>query len=82
MKAEPNYNIGEFDEDTSLFVTLSGSGKIKNGAVKSANGTVAGTLGCGCYYYGHTSPTKVIWWYGVSDIVSDIASVYGTWRIS
>ena len=82
LKAEPNYNIGLFDEDTSLFVTLSGSGKIKNGQIKSANGTAAGTLGCGCYYYGHTSPTRVIWWYGVSDSVSDIASVHGTWRIS
>lgn len=33
LKAEPSYNIGPFDEDTSLYVTLSGKGKIKNGKV-------------------------------------------------
>ena len=26
LMAEPSYNIGEFDEDTSLFVTLAGKG--------------------------------------------------------
>ena len=26
LAAEPNYNIGEFDEDTSLYVTCSGKG--------------------------------------------------------
>lgn len=82
MMAEPSYNIGEFDEDTSLFVTLAGKGQIKNGKVKRANGTVSGTLGCGCYAYGHISPTRMIWQYGVSDIVTDIAAVHGTWRIS
>ena len=82
LMAEPSYNIGLFDEDTSLFVTLAGKGRLKNGRVKTANGSVAGTLGCGCYAYGHVSPTRVIWWYGVSDIVTDVAAVHGTWRIN
>lgn len=82
LMAEPSYNIGEFDEDTSLFVTLAGKGRLKNGRVKTASGSVAGTLGCGCYAYGHVSPTRVIWWYGVSDIVTDVAAVHGTWRIN
>ena len=82
LMAEPSYNIGEFDEDTSLFVTLAGKGTLKNGKIKSANGYASGTLGCGCYAYGHISPTRIIWWYGVSDVVSDVAAVYGTWRIS
>jgi len=82
LMAEPSYNIGEFDEDTSLFVTLAGKGRMRNGRIRTAKGTVAGTLGCGCYAYGHVSPTRVIWWYGVSDIVTDVAAVHGTWRMN
>ena len=82
LKAEPSYNIGEFDEDTSLFVTLSGKGKMKNGQIKTANGYVTGTLGCGCYAYGHISPTRVIRWEGASDVVTDIAAVHGTWKMT
>lgn len=81
LMAEPNYNIGQFDEDTSLFVTLAGKGTIRNEQIKNAKGSVAGTLGCGCYAYGHVSPTRIIWWYGISDIVTDVAAVYGSWRI-
>ena len=81
IMAEPNYNIGAFDEDTSLFVTLAGKGTIRNGKIQSAKGYVAGTLGCGCYAYGHKSPTRIIKQHGVSDNVTDIASVHGTWQI-
>lgn len=61
MIAEPSYNIGEVDEDTSLYVTLAGKGIIRNGKIHSASGNASGTLGCGCYDYGHTSPTRLIW---------------------
>ena len=80
--AEPSYNIGALDEDTSLYVTLAGIGTIKDEKIKSVQGFVVGTLGCGCMAYGHTSPTRRIWWYGISDIVTDVAAVKGTWRIS
>jgi len=86
LEAEPNYNIGEVDEDTSLFVTLSGSGttsksKIKGCVVPSKlSGTVSGTLGCGCMAYGHTSPTRLIGPCGpYYCAVTDVAAVYGTW---
>ena len=81
LVAEPSYNIGELDEDTSLYITLSGKGSIKNNAIKTANGVVTGTLGCGCYAYGHTSPTRLWWLYGVTSEVSDVAAVYGKWSI-
>ena len=32
--AEPSFNIGPIDEDTSLYVTLSGKGTIKNFKIK------------------------------------------------
>ena len=82
LMAEPSYNIGEFDEDTSLFVTLAGHGSMKNGKIKTASGNVAGTLGCGCYAYGHVSPTRVIRWEGTSNVVTDIAAVHGTWKMT
>lgn len=82
LMAEPNYNIGAFDEDTSLFIDLAGKGSMKKDQIKTANGFVAGTLGCGCYYYGHVSPTRLIWWYGISPYVSDIAAVYGKWTMT
>lgn len=79
--AEPSYNIGEVDEDTSLYITLSGKGNIRKSQIGMAQGLVSGTIGCGCYAYGHISPTRTIWWWGVSSNVIDIASVYGNWCI-
>lgn len=80
--AEPSYNIGEFDEDTSLYITLAGKGTIDaNGAIKKAQGYAAGTLGCGCRAYGHTSPTRELGYNGATDNVTDVASVYGTWTL-
>ena len=79
--AEPSFNIGPIDQDTSLYVTLSGKGNIKNSKIKLAKGYVSGTLGCGCTAYGHISPTRLWWLYGVSSVVDDVAAVYGTWQI-
>ena len=42
-------------------------------------GNVAGTLGCGCMAYGHTSPTRIAGSCGASSVVDDVASVYGSW---
>ena len=82
IAAEPSYNIGQFDEDTSLYITISGKGTINTkGLMSKANGYVAGTLGCGCMAYGHKSPTRTIGYNGVTDTVSDVAAVYGTWTL-
>lgn len=82
LEAEPNYAIGEMDEDNGLYVTLSGRGRVssKTGKMTNLTGTLGGTLGCGCYGYGHISPTRVLWWLGPSLQVDDVAAVYGTWR--
>lgn len=86
LDAEPNYNKGEDNEDNSLLITLAGKGWTK--AVSSGRrmymikGNLAGTLGCGCYAYGHTSPTRVAAWRGPSCIVDDVAAVWGSWTAS
>lgn len=80
--AEPSYNIGELNDDTSLYVTLSGQGKLaSDGKVKIANGYVAGTIGCGCKAYGHISPTRKIGIDGPTGQVDDVAATYGRWRM-
>lgn len=108
LDAEPDYSIGEDDEDNSLLVTLSGTGSMstvsvygyeevwhgsgkraystkkrvllrKYKRIKSLNGKVAGTLGCGCRAYGHKSPTRVMGPYGATCSVDDVAKVQGTW---
>ena len=82
LAAEPNYNIGEFDEDTSLYITLAGKGTIDSkGVLRKVSGYAAGTLGCGCMAYGHISPTRTIGYYGATDQVDDVAAVYGTWSL-
>lgn len=80
--AEPSYNIGEYDEDTSLFVTIAGKGTVhKDGYVSSASGYVAGSLGCGCMAYGHVSPTRKLGRHGATSQVADVAAVHGTWHM-
>lgn len=80
--AEPSYNIGELDEDTSLYITLAGKGTIGSfGKIKAVRGYVAGTLGCGCMAYGHISPTRTIGYNGATDNVTDVASVFGIWSM-
>ena len=84
LAAEPSYNIGEFDEDNALYVTLAGKGSFdtKHKMLKSASGYLAGTLGCGCMAYGHVSPTRQIGYFGpINDDVDDVAAVYGRWSI-
>lgn len=90
IDAEPSYNVGEDDPDNSLLCTMSGRGTTKKYKVsgcpkdtryiKTITGNLAGTLGCGCSAYGHISPTRVAGERGASDIVDDVAAIYGTWR--
>ena len=73
LEAMPSYAAGpEPNEDNSLVVTLAGRGTSSG---KSLHGAVSGQIGCGCYEYGHVSPTR-IWG---QDTVVDTAAVYGTW---
>ena len=81
IAAEPSYNIGQVDEETSLYITLAGKGTIAKGHIKQANGCASGTLGCGCAAYGHMSPTRTIGADGSTDEVSDIGAVFGTWTL-
>lgn len=85
LDAEPSYNKGADDEDNSLIITLSGHGtcakdkKANRQYIKNLKGTLAGTLGCGCYAYGHKSPTRKANYCGHTDQVVDVAAVSGTW---
>lgn len=84
LDAEPSYNKGTDDPDNSLLIVLSGKGitkKVSTGRrINKIIGRLAGTLGCGCMAYGHTSPTRVAGWRGNTNEVRDPASVYGTWN--
>ena len=77
FQADPSYNIGKVDEDNTLILELSGYGKIKSGVLRNIRGAVKGQIGCGCMAYGHVSPTRLYLGF-VSDIVYDIAPLYGT----
>ena len=85
IDANPSYNVGEDDEDNSLLVVLAGKSttKIANGrrVLNMCRGNLAGTLGCGCMAYGHTSPTRVMGVEGPTDDVDDVAAVWGTWTM-
>jgi hypothetical protein len=73
IEAMPSYAIGPApNEDNSLVVVLAGKGTPSGNVVR---GYVSGQLGCGCYEYGHVSPTRV---WG-TDRVVDTAAVFGTW---
>ena len=80
VSAEPTYSIGAMNEDNSLYVLFSGTGTSNSKGVRSLRGTVSGTIGCGCSDYGHLSPTRMIGLGGATDIVDDVASVFGTWK--
>lgn len=71
FEAKPSYALAD-GEDNTLILTLSGRGT--SDAV--VGGYCSGQLGCGCYAYGHVSPTRI---YG-TDVVVDTAAVWGTWR--
>lgn len=83
VAADPSYNIGELEEDNSLYVMLAGKGVFdsKRLGLKSAKGHAAGTIGCGCAAYGHKSPTRRITFYGPGQEVDDVASVFGRWSM-
>lgn len=88
IEAMPNYAIEDMAEDNSLYVRLSGFGKmsksVKKGSLKLSNakGTVGGQIGCSCMAYGHTSPTRSIGEDGpMLDAVDDIAAVEGRWSM-
>ena len=59
-------------DDETLVLTLSGSG-----TPKYIRGNIAGTLGCGCAWYGHTSPTRDMFTWAVVDK----AAIYGTFKL-
>ena len=48
--------------------------------INKLKGYLSGTLGCGCKAYGHKSPTRVMGYDGHTDMVDDVAAVYGQWR--
>lgn len=73
--ADPSYNIGANEPDNTLILTLSGKG-----SHKSMGGYASGQIGCGCRVYGHKSPTRIMGAGGAPCAVTDIASVWGSWR--
>ena len=79
IAAEPNYNIGQMNEDNGLYLVLSGKGSISKNKLKTLSGTAAGTIGCGCRAYGHVSPTRKMKLNGDVGAVDDVAAVHGQW---
>ena len=71
MTLNPSYNIGDDEPDNTLILKLAG-----DGSAKKMTGYVTGDVGCGCYAYGHTSPTRIVYWPWVS---SRYVSCYGRW---
>ena len=89
IEADPSYNVGDDEPDNTLLLVLSGQGPTP----KTLSGHAAGQLGCGCRAYGHTSPTRIVYWpylgskYAAAcfpnywyPTVVDIAPCWGTWR--
>lgn len=74
IDADPSYNVGADEPDNTLLLTLAGKG---TGSGKALHGYATGQIGCGCYAYGHRSPTRLFYDLGT---VVDTASVWGTWR--
>lgn len=73
IEATPSYALAD-GEDNTLIVTLAGG----NGSSdRKISGYVAGQLGCGCYAYGHVSPTRIL---GTCTVV-DTAAVWGSFTM-
>lgn len=72
IEATPSYALAD-GEDNTLIVTLAGGGKDPS----YISGRVAGQLGCGCYAYGHVSPTRILG----TDTVVDIAATWGSFKM-
>jgi hypothetical protein len=72
LEATPSYirdaDFSKLSADDTLILTLAGSG-----TKKYVSGYVTGTIGCGCYQFGHVSPTRSLFSW---DVV-DVAAVYG-----
>jgi len=86
LVCEPSYALTEANEDNSLYLVLAGFGtsKVYKGArvASFVSGNVAGSIGCGCSDYGHTSPTRVAGECGPEcDEPDDVCAVKGTWNI-
>lgn len=85
LELQPSYALGGATEDNSFYLLLSGSGKSavykKFGCriTKTLSGYAAGTQGCGCYDYGHKSPTRDASICGASTEVNDVVATYGKW---
>ena len=84
MIAEPSYIWGAPAEDNSLYLTFAGDGKTGRyrnvRVIRKMSGFVAGGIGCGCSFYGHVSPTRIMGARGATSQVDDVASVFGSWR--
>lgn len=89
IEADPSYNVGGDEPDNTLLLVMSGQGP----SPKTISGYAAGQLGCGCREYGHTSPTRIVYWpyigskYAAACLpnywyptVVDIAPCWGKWR--
>ena len=72
LDLDPSYNIGEDEPDNALIITLSGYGQNEC----TIKGYVTGQIGCGCYEYGHVSPTRTI-----GCLVSDITPLCGSFSM-
>lgn len=68
LDLNPSYNIGADEPDNTLVIQLSGIGKSE----KLIRGSVTGQIGCGCFAYGHVSPTR-----DIQGNVQDITPLYG-----
>lgn len=95
---DPSYNIGDDEPDNSLLLYFGGYGNLQKVGSSACSGAIykvrrwsgycVGTMGCGCRAYGHTSPTRVLGFYGpVLSCVTDVAAIpkgqwYATYRYS
>lgn len=68
LDLNPSYNIGADEPDNTLVIQLSGIGNSE----KLIQGSVTGQIGCGCFAYGHISPTR-----DIQGNVQDITPLYG-----
>lgn len=74
LEALPSYiHAYQPTDDETLVLTLAGCGS----SAKRIFGNVAGTLGCGCSWYGHVSPTRSM----LDWSVEDRAAIYGTFKL-
>lgn len=85
LECEPSYVEGLTD-DSALILTCAGFGSSamwKCCRIPAViTGYASGTLGCGCAYYGRTSPTRHIWYCGpLCSSVSAVAPVYGKFKM-